>query len=123
MISGSVNARREAVVRLRVRGPRGVETHVDALIDTGFDDELTLPASTIKTLGLLWWSQSQAHFADGSGRWFDIDSAEVEWDGAWRPIRISAIGDEVLLGMGMLLQHELRVRVVPGGAVEIDRTP
>lgn len=33
MIRGSVNARHEAVVRLKVRGPEGVESDADAVID------------------------------------------------------------------------------------------
>ena len=35
MIRGVVNARREAIVRLRVRGPAGTEIDVDAVIDSG----------------------------------------------------------------------------------------
>ena len=37
MIVGEVNVFREAVVRLRVRGPKGDEREVDAIIDTGFN--------------------------------------------------------------------------------------
>jgi predicted aspartyl protease len=44
MIRGTVNASREAVVRLRLRGPTGVEAEIDAIIDTGFTETLTLPA-------------------------------------------------------------------------------
>lgn len=40
--------------------------------------------------------------ADGSVRHFDVYAAEVEWDGAWRPVLVSALGDEVLLGMRLL---------------------
>jgi hypothetical protein len=45
LIRGAVNARLEAVVRLRVRGPGGAETDVDAIVDTGFTSSPTLPAS------------------------------------------------------------------------------
>ena len=43
MIRGTVNARLEAVVRLRVRGLGGAELDVDAVVDTGFTSSLTLP--------------------------------------------------------------------------------
>jgi hypothetical protein len=33
------------------------------------------------------------------------------------------VGDEVLLGMGLLAGHELRIAVVPGGVVEITPLP
>ena len=35
---GTVNANLEAVIQLIVRGPRGSETFIDCVIDTGFQD-------------------------------------------------------------------------------------
>ena len=123
MIRGAVNARGEAVVRLRVRGPGGAETDVDAVIDTGFTASLTLPLAVVSALGLVRQSGGGAVLADGSVRQFDIYAAEVAWDGTWRPVLVSAVGDEVLLGMRLLAGHELRIEVVPGGTVEITPLP
>src|SRR5947208_2023864 len=50
---------------------------------------------------------------------FVLYAAEVAWGGGWRPLLVSAVGDEVLLGMRLLVGHELRIAVVPGGVVEI----
>jgi hypothetical protein len=61
--------------------------------------------------------------ADGSIRPFDIYAPEVAWDGAWRPVLVSAVGDEALLGMRLLARHELRIAAVPGGAVELPGGP
>ena len=47
MIRGVVNARYEAVVRLRVRGPGGVESDVEAIVDSGFTSSLTLPMTVV----------------------------------------------------------------------------
>ena len=44
-----MNARHEAVVQLRVRGPGGAVLDVDAVIDSGFTASLTLPATTAAT--------------------------------------------------------------------------
>ena len=66
MIRGVVNAIHEAVVSLRLRGPTGLDTDVDAVIDTGFDDQLVLPTSIITALGLRLRSTSTAVLADGS---------------------------------------------------------
>ncbi len=52
MIQGTVNARLEAVIRLRVRGPGGAELDFDAVIDTGFSAALTLPPATAAALAL-----------------------------------------------------------------------
>ncbi|MFO0926779.1 MAG: hypothetical protein U0736_07015 [Gemmataceae bacterium] len=108
---------------LRLRGPGGVETTVEALVDTGFTAALALPGSAVATLGLARQSAGGAVLADGSVRQFDLFAAEVAWDDTWRPILVSALGNEVLLGMRLLARHELCVAVVPGGAVEITPLP
>jgi clan AA aspartic protease len=123
MIRGVVNARREGVVRLRVRGPSGAEQDVDAVVDSGFTASLTLPATVVAALALTRQSTGGAVLADGSIRQFDIYAAEVDWDGVWRPVLVSVVGKEVLLGMGLLAGHELRIAVEPGGAVEITPLP
>jgi hypothetical protein len=61
--------------------------------------------------------------ADGSVRQFEIFAAEVAWVGGWRPVLISAVGAEALLGMRLLADHELQVAVVPGGVVTITPLP
>ncbi len=123
MMRGVVNARREAVVPLRVRGPGGIEMDVDAVVDSGFTAALTLPAAGVAALGLARQSGGGAVLADGSIRQIDIYAAEVAWEGGWRPVLASAVGNEVLLGMGLLAGHELRIAVVPGGVVEITPLP
>ena len=61
--------------------------------------------------------------ADGSVRQFDIYAAEVDWGGVWRSVLVSAVGEEVLLGMRLMANHELRIAVVAGGPVEITPLP
>jgi clan AA aspartic protease len=123
LIGGLVNGRHEAIIQLRLRGPGGSELYVDALIDTGFSSSLALPASTVAALGLVRQSAGGAVLADGSVRQFDIYAGEVEWDGLWRPVLVSAVGNEALVGMRLLARHELRIAVVPGGALEITPMP
>jgi predicted aspartyl protease len=119
MIRGTVNARHEAVVRLRVRGPGGVESDEDVIVDSGFTASLTLPVTKVSALGLARQSGGTAVLADGSVRQFDIFAAEVAWGGTWRAVLVSAVGNESLLGMRLLAGHRLVVEVVPGGLVEI----
>jgi clan AA aspartic protease len=123
MIRGVVNARTEAIIRLRVRGPGGAEQNVDAVVDSGFTASLALPALLVTALGLLHQSGSKVVLADGSVQQVDVYATEVEWDGTWRPVLASDIGNEVLVGMRLLKGHELRIAVVPGGAVEITPLP
>jgi clan AA aspartic protease len=121
-MTGAVNARHEAVIRLRLRGP-GAETEVNAVVDTGFTAALTLPAGVVAALGLVRQSGGTARLADGSVRQFDVFAAEVKWEGAWRTVLASAVGDEPLLGMRLLAGHKLAIEVVPGGAVEVTPLP
>jgi clan AA aspartic protease len=123
MIRGTVNARLEALLRLRVRGPGGAELDMDAVVDSGFTSSLTLPSAALASLGLARQSGGSVVLGDGSIRSFDVYAAEVEWDGNWRPVLVSVIGGEVLVGMRLLAGHALRVAVVPGGAVEIEPLP
>ena len=51
MIQGVVNARHEALVGLRVRGPDGVELGVDVIVDSGFTASLTEPVAEVTALG------------------------------------------------------------------------
>lgn len=119
MIRGAVNTRHEAVVRMRVRGPSGIEADLDAIVDSGFTASLTLPVTMTSALGLARQSGGTAVLADGSIRQFDIFAAEVAGGSPWRTVLVSAVGNESLLGMRLLAGHKLMVEVVPGGLVEI----
>ena len=61
--------------------------------------------------------------ADGSVQQVDYYGAEVEWNGGWRSVLVTAIGAEALAGMRLLAGHELRIAVIPGGPVEISALP
>lgn len=123
MIYGTVNARLETIVRLRVRGPSGAVADVNALLDTGFNASLTIPATVATALGLLFQSSGRALLADGATKPFDIYAAEVEWGGVWRPVLVWVVGDETLLGMGLLNGHQLRIEATVGGMAEITPLP
>lgn len=104
---------------LRVRRPAGAEHVIDTLIDTGFSGTLTLPAPVIADLGLARRQDSFAWLADGSQRTFPTYAAEVEWGGGWRPVIVSGLGDEALVGMTFLAGHRLTIDIEPGGSVEV----
>lgn len=120
MILGAVNARHEAIVRLKLRGPKGAETDVEFVLDSGFSSSLTLPSSTVSALGLVQLSGGNSILADGSVCQYDIYAAEVEWDGIWKGVLVYAIGEEPLLGMRLLSDHELRIQVRASGMVQIE---
>jgi clan AA aspartic protease len=118
MMRGVVNAKLDAVVSLTIRGPSGIETTMDAVIDSGFTAGLNVPATVIAALGLVPHSIGGAILADGSVRQFELFTVEVDWNG-WRPLLACSMGDEVLIGMRLLSGYELRIAVTPGGVVEV----
>ncbi len=119
MITGVVTHRREAVIRLRVRGPAGQDQEIEAIIDTGFDGWLSLPSSIVGQLGLVWRQRGRALLADGSECVFDIYEATVDWDGQMRRIPVDAAETFPLIGMSLLEGYELSVEVQPGGTVTL----
>ena len=123
MIRGTVSSGNEIVIRFPVRDSLGREQEIETILDTGFDGSLTLPPATIAHLGLRWRSRAIATLADGSIQRFDVHSAIVVWDGAPRSILVQAIDTTPLLGMALLVDFDLRVRVQIGGVVQIEAVP
>ena len=123
MISGSVNARHEILIRVPVHDAAAREQQVEAILDTGFTGSLTLPPALIASLGLPWRSLGGAVLANGSVEQFDVYAATVVWDGTPRRVLVQAIDTAPLLGMALLVGYDLRARVIDGGAVAIEAIP
>ena len=122
MIQGKVLASGEATVKLKMRGPAG-QANVEAMIDTGFNDEMTLPAWAIQNLGLQFVHASEYTLADGIKSAARVFEGQIEWHGQWREIYIVEIEGDPLLGMGGLKGCHLGMDVVSGGTVEIRPLP
>jgi clan AA aspartic protease len=123
MKSGTVTARLEATISVRVRDSNGQERDVEAIIDTGFTGSLTLPPVVIAGFGLPWRNRGSAMLANGVVDQFDIHAAVVIWDGTPRQILVEAAATDPLVGMGMLAGHDVRFQTVPGGQVTIEKLP
>src|SRR5438552_23324 len=76
MITGVVKSD-EGRIRLKVKGVRGREEEVAAVIDTGYTASLTLPPSLITALGLRWQTVDRVTLADGSECLFDVYEGKV----------------------------------------------
>ncbi len=118
MIMGAATER-EARVRLEVMGARGRRRIVDAVIDTGFTEWLTLPAKLVAELGLSWHGFGLAFLGDGSECVLQVHNASVFWDGRIRRIRVNVAEVAPLVGMALLVGHELRLEVREGGKLTI----
>jgi clan AA aspartic protease len=123
VIVGAVNSRHEATIRLRVRGPTGHETELDAVIDTGFTGYLTLPGAEIAALGLAWFARGLATLADGSSILYDVYEAIAVWDGQPCSIPVDEANTVPLVGMLLLDSYKLTVEARIGGAGTIAAIP
>ena len=119
MIVGAVNANLEAVVTLFLRGANGQTQQVDAVIDTGFNGYLALPPTLVSDLELPIVGDGEAVLADGTEVTFNVYGVTALWDGLPRYVEIGAVGDDPLIGMSMLVGHDLNVKVADGGRVTI----
>ena len=123
MVTGTVNARYEMMIKLPVRNSVGQQQEIEAVLDSGFTGSLTLPLSLIASLGLPWRSRSNAILANGHVEQIDIHAGTIVWDGVSRPILIQALDNVPLLGMALLVGYVLRARVTVGGLVQIEAVP
>src|SRR5438128_9770201 len=122
MITGAVKSD-EARIRLKVRGRRGREQEVEAVIDSGYTGALTLPPALITMLGLRWQSVERATLADGSTCVFQVYVGKLVWDGKVRTILVDEADADPLVGMRLLRGHELKMQVRARGKVTIKRLP
>lgn len=123
MITGTVNADREGVVRLQVTGLDGLEQEVEAVMDTGFNGFLTLPPALISALGFPRIGRGRAVMANGHSELFDIYEATVIWDGQPRTVETDEADTDVLMGMSLIYGYELRMQAIDGGRVSIEIMP
>ena len=120
MIEGFVNARLEAVVTIPLQSPAGQTLEVDAVIDTGFNGYLTLPATLVADLELPVVGEGEAVLADGSEAAFEVYGVTVVWNDQPRFVESAAVGVDPLVGMALLDGHNLNVEVADGGRVVIE---
>jgi clan AA aspartic protease len=123
VITGVVNASREATIRLPVRDASGREQAIEGILDTGFNGSLTLPPVLIATLGLPWRTRGLVVLANGAEDQCDIHAATVVWDGTPLRILVEAADTTPLIGMALLYGYDVRMHVVEGGSVTIEALP
>jgi clan AA aspartic protease len=112
------------VVRLEVLGSDGQRQGIEVVIDTVFNDSLTLPAHMIAVLELPLVGQRRATLADGSQIVLDMYLARMLWhDGREREVLILQAEGGPLVGMELLHSNRVVINVVDEGEVIIDAMP
>lgn len=118
-IRGNVH-NHEAFVRITIAGNNGEMTHLEALLDTGFNGALILPAHTIEQLGLTALSVETLILADGGELACKVYSLNALWHEETRRVSVHEMGDKPLAGMRLLTGSRVTLDVVDGGPVTIE---
>ena len=116
MIRGQVSPFRQATIALSVRGD-SASLELDAVIDTGFTDFLTLPLTAIDALGLEAGGETWARLADGRRVRCTMYAAQVRWEEQWVDLTVLGTRGGALVGMSLLYGCDLRIAVIDGGEV------
>jgi clan AA aspartic protease len=120
MIRGTVTDG-QARIHLKVIGSQGREQEVEALIDTGYSEFLTLAPALVAALGLRWRRVDKTILADGSECFFNVYDGQVMWDGKPCRVFVAELGTTLLVGMALLNEYELKMQVRPRGKVTMKR--
>jgi predicted aspartyl protease len=89
---------------------------VHAVLDTGFNGSLALPADLIASLDLDYRYELELTLASGATQSVPTYEVTVRWDGISRSVEVVEAG-EVLAGTALFWGHVLRVDCAEGGAV------
>ncbi len=119
MITGVVTDGREAIVQARVRGPQAVEQVMDAVLDTGFTEEISLPQARVDALGLPLIELDEVTLADDSTIEVGLYEGTVLWDGQERRVIVHCLEGTPLIGMSLIYAYLLTMQVMAGGRVTL----
>ena len=122
MVTGSVS-RLVGTIRFPIEDVNGNRQDVEADVDTGFTGFLTLPSARIQLLGLPYHSYRVATLGDGTSVLMHLFDAVVIWDGQPISVQVTESESNPLVGMRMLAGHRLRMDIIDGGMVEIEKLP
>lgn len=120
MIRGAVNDRLEPMVVLEISNGDGRFQPIEALLDTGFTQDLTLPPAAVARLGLEYVERMPITLADNRRIEASAHKGFVNWFGKIRRIDVIAAEGLPLLGMNLLADCKITIRARPGGEVAIE---
>ena len=119
MTGGYIDQAHRAVIPVDIFDRQNRLRRVDAIVDTGFDDFLAIPANLVRSLDLPWLGEMEMRVATGQLESFELYRATVWWFGHRRPIRVLETQNEILAGTRLLWGSELTIQLWNGGAVTV----
>ena len=123
-IRGTVSRALEARVAVTVRGIGGYpDQTLDALVDTGYEDYLTLPVDIVAALNLPFVRDQQVQVVGGGLVMLAVHYAVIVFGGKEITCEVMAADNPPLIGMALLAGYDLHIEVVAGGDVTLTPRP
>jgi clan AA aspartic protease len=113
---GTMTSDGDALVTVTVESAPGETREMEAVLDTGFNGFLALPADVIRALDLVYRYELQLTLANGAEQSVPTYEATIRWNGARRSVEVVEAG-EVLAGTALFWGHAVRVECQTGGGV------
>jgi clan AA aspartic protease len=120
MTIGHVTANGHAQIQIVVEDSNEGTHDVEALLDTGFNGALALPAQRIASLGLKRRGQVTAVLASGEEHNVPTYRATVRIGGTRHSVVVAEAG-ESLVGMRLLWGFDLGIQCIDGGKIDLER--
>lgn len=120
MIHGRVTANREVIIELKVVSSTQQNEVLDAVIDTGLNGYLTLPANLVKRLKLRPAGDRRATLGDGTSVVLKVYLAKVIWHSHEREVLVLQAEGGPLIGTSLFFGNRITLTLVQGGDVTIE---
>jgi clan AA aspartic protease len=99
----------------------GTDLEISCVVDTGFNDYLTLPTQVVAVMNLPLYTTTLARLADGSQQSIPIHAARIRWDNREQLVPVLATGTKPFLGTALLTGFCLTVEFVDDGMVKVEK--
>jgi clan AA aspartic protease len=113
----------KAIIPVIFRLPQQPDFSLDFVIDTGFNDYLTLPLQAVNAMNLPLYSSIPARFADGSGTLLSVHLGTIVWNNVEKVVPILASGYKPLLGTKMMGGYHLEIDFEDNGLISLEKLP
>ena len=120
MIRGVISDRLELIVVVEISNEDGAFESFEAVLDTGFDGDLTLPIDAVERLGLKVINRIPLILAGDQEMEGIVYQGFVKWFGQVREIDVIAAEGQPLLGMSLLAGCKITIYARPGGEALIE---
>ncbi|MDJ1177872.1 clan AA aspartic protease [Roseofilum sp. BLCC_M91] len=113
----------KATLAVIFRLPEQPDFSINFVVDTGFNDYLTLPPQAVSAMNLPLYSSTTARLADGSETLLSIHLATIFWDSEEKLVPIIASGYKPLLGTALMEGYHLEIDFENNGLVVLEKLP